>query len=216
MKKKVGAKHRADAPVKVRTSGIEGVLQAYFDLAFSIGVDKITLAGLSEKTGLSPSNVKYHIDNCEMGLESLAIQKVRQSVNIYLEDEIFKDRSGNKFDPLKSYARHMLHWSQEFPQFSTYLLFIYYRTSTLNGMESGEGQYDRILKKAHSRIEGLLNEGIGMGIYAIDQKLRKDFIKTFHALVLGQLVILINLRPKTEIDGFLTGISTFVESISGQ
>lgn len=197
-----------------RSSGIEGILQAYFELAHSMGVDKITLASLSEKTGLSPSNVKYHIDNSDISLEKIAIQKVRQSVNMYLDEKIFLDRVEKKFDPLKSYAKHMLQWSQDYPQFSTYLLFVYYRTSTSMGFESGEDRYENILKKAVGRIESLLNEGIGMGLYTVETAQRKEFIATFHALVLGQLVILINLKPKTEISSWLSHINSFIKSIS--
>ena len=197
-----------------KDTGIESVLQAYFELAHSVGVDKIVLSQLSEKTGLSPSNVKYHIDNSPLPLETLAVQRVRQSINTYLEENISKDRLSNKFYPLESYAKHMLGWARVYPLHANYLLFVYYRTATtMGGVEVSPQGYSSILNRAYSRIEGLLNEGIGMGQYTISQAERSNLVITFHALVLGHLIILINLQSSSNLEKMFRGVDSLLDRI---
>ena len=195
-------------------SSLDSIVDAYFDLAAEIGVDKITLHQLSLKTGLSPSNVKYHIDEHDNYLESLAIQLVRTDINLYLDENISKDRRSRSFNPLMSYAKHMLLWPKHSPRYAVFLLFIYYRTATYPKSKSPSGEgYQTILERAQSRVEGLLNEGIGAQLY--DSPFSKDvFVRAFHALVLGQLVIHINLQKKFNADAALNTIELLLQQIS--
>lgn len=178
---------------KVKGDSSQAILNAYLELAYKDGVSKITLQKLSSATGLSPSNVKYHIDNAPSSLEELAKEHIRNHINLYLENEIFKDKQGSKFNPLHSYVQHMLGWAYEHKVYSSYLIYIYHLTST-----DEKNDYSKILSKALSRIETFLNEGVGMGIYPLNIKNKSEIIRSVHALILGQLVILTNLKSKAE------------------
>lgn len=179
--------------VKVKTDANQAILNAYLEISYNEGVAQMTLQKLSTATGLSPSNVKYHIDNNNETLEEQAKVFIRNHINLYLETEIFKDKQSNGFNPLHSYVQHMLGWAYKYKVYSSYLIYIYHLTSTQE-----KNDYSSILLKALSRIETFLNEGVGMGIYPLNIKNKGEIVRSVHALILGQLIVLTNLKSKTD------------------
>lgn len=170
------------------------LIDAYIKIVAQNGVEVVTLSTLSKKVGLSTATVKYHLDNSKIKLESAARDRVRDDINLYIDESIAKDRTQIEFCPLRSYAFHMLNWAVIRPHMSSFLLFIYYKTSLKNA--DLNSPYAPILSRALSRIEALLNEGIGRGIYELEADRKKQFIAYFHSIVLGNLIILINMKDQ--------------------
>lgn len=188
-------------------SSYELIVEAYIKLCATDGAESVTLTKLSKLTGLAVSNIKYHIDNNEMSLKIFARDRIRNHINTYIEDGLYKDRASKQFDPIKSYINHMLRWGYEFHNYACYLLYIYYLTS----IEKNKGDYQDILNKALTRIEALFNEGIGLGIYTISKKDKETLIKNIHAITLGQLVIIINLNSKSEMESRISSSCNLID-----
>lgn len=177
-------------------STFDNIIEAYIKICSTSGAETITLKNLSKITGLAVSNIKYHIDNNQGDLSIASREKIRNHINVYLEEGQFKDKQNTNFDPLKSYIANMLTWGHKYHNYACYLLYIYYLTS----IEKNENGYTEILHKAITRIESLLNEGVGLGLYSVDSKDKVLISKTIHSLVLGQLVITVNLKSKSDLE----------------
>ncbi|MEN0058718.1 MAG: hypothetical protein AAGB31_07775 [Bdellovibrio sp.] len=210
MEKKIkNPRKKTETSVKSGQDSVASIIEAFIDICAVSGNEKVTLKALSERTGLSLSNVKYHIDNSPKSLEELCTEFTRNHVNMYLEESIFKDRMSGHFDPLLSYAKHMLTWTFKYPRLGVYLLMIYYKSAL---QESTTSRYESILTRALSRVESLLHEGVGMGLYQTEGVNKKDIIVSFHALILGHLVITVNMRSQEELESRLKMSQEFLQT----
>lgn len=193
MVKKSTAKN---SETKVSTSK-EHLIEAFLKLAHENGAAAITIQLIADEAEVSFGTVRYHFNSEEVSIETEALKLLIQKCYVYLEEKMYIDRSHADFNPLNSYLLHMLTWVREFPTYASFLVHYYYLCTTEIKLPISN---EAFIKRAHLRIESLLNEGVGLGLYPPfgNKALLSSLV---HEALLGaSLILATELKNGTKID----------------
>jgi AcrR family transcriptional regulator len=140
----------------------KAVLEAYLKLSRRVGIAQVTLQKMADLAGVAFGTVRYYFATGEKAIHDEAFALVLQDSYRYIEEVLFEKRRGTKFNPIHLYVETMFLWAIENPEQGSYLIYMYYLSTTDVPLKT---EVAETVMKARLRIESLLHEAIGKGLY---------------------------------------------------
>lgn len=138
------------------------ILRAYIDLCYDIGAASITLQKIADRAGVAFGTVRYYFASEKKQIHDEAFKSVLMSSYKSIEDIFFELRKSPKFHPVHAYVEAMFRWASENPADSSFLMYLYYLSSTRVTVAF---PVSSTVDRARMRVEGLLHEAIGKKLY---------------------------------------------------
>jgi hypothetical protein len=157
-KDKTPAKTPISPPVSIETE----ILEAYSQLQYQKGASNIVLQDLANEAGVAFGTVRYHFNQAGRDVAQEALIYVVKKAYVYIDDQLFKARSEENFNPVKAYVKSMFNWIQQSAPDSSLLIYFYYLCSTKVSLTIPNQVF---LERARLRIEALVHEAVGRKLY---------------------------------------------------
>lgn len=169
------------------------IVNAYIRLCHEIGADNVTLQKIADRAGVAFGTVRYYFSSGEKAIYDEAFKLVLMNSYRSIEDLLIEHRKKGSFNPVHMYVETMFQWAKSFPHEGSYLIYMYYLSAAKVPLQILAGE---TVERARLRVEGLLHEAIGMGIYK-PVKDAAECAAKIHSLVVGFGFIALSFRdPK--------------------
>lgn len=160
----------------------DAILEAYVDLAYEIGVANVTLQKIADKAGVAFGTVRYYFSSDEGEvIHEAAFQNALAHSFIEIEKISARLRAKKNANPVHVYLESMLTWVRDFPAYGSFLIYYYYVSSSKVRTTTNLAEVNA---RARQKIESLLLESIGLGLYPPAKNL-KDAAMVIHSTVIG-------------------------------
>jgi AcrR family transcriptional regulator len=167
---------------KTRDLSDDEFFEAYINLSYSSGLENITLQKIADETGVAIGTVRYRFRGKGLEAGDEAVKYVITKAYSFMETFVFEERRKKGFHPLKAYCSSMFSWIDKYPQHAALLLWYYHQCAT----ESPVALPNSVLiDRALVRIESLINECYGLGIYKKRNSIDKNLSQKIQSIVLG-------------------------------
>ncbi len=157
------------------------MVRAYVELCYEVGADNITIQKIADRAKVAFGTVRYYFANEEKALHDEAIKLVLTHSYQVIEEIFFELRRKSTFDPIDAYVDTMFQWIAEHPDEGAFLIYFYYLSATRLGLGMRASE---TVDKARLRVEGLLHEAVGKGLYEPVVN-AAETAATIHALTIG-------------------------------
>lgn len=181
MAKSKPTKSATNKPASSTGSMDTDILEAFTRLQYQKGAAKIVLQDLAKEVGVAFGTIRYHFNQAGRDVSQEALVYVIKKAYIYIDDQLFKARSQETFNPVQAYIKAMFSWVQNYPADSSLLVYYYYLCSTQVSVSIPNQVF---LEKARLRIEALVHEAVGRKLYPPPADVSKSALK-IHTTVLG-------------------------------
>jgi AcrR family transcriptional regulator len=179
-------KRKAGRPMEGQEKDLKNrILKSFFELAFEEGVGSVTLQKVADRSQVAFTTVRYHFNIQGHSLSEVALNELLQHAYQFIEQGITQLRAHPDFDPVDSYIQVMFDWIEREPVFTSYLAYFYYLSTTKLELPF---QNRILVETAQRRIQTLMHEGLGMGMYSYkgDTWIASQQI---HSMVMGGFII---------------------------
>lgn len=188
------------------------VINAYIELAHRIGVPNITLEKIAAEAGVAFGTVRYYFNSESTAIHDEAFKRVLERSYANIEIIFSQLRARKDFNPLHSYAEAMLKWVHDDRAAGCFLIYYYYLSASETPHEVS---LTEIIEKARVRVESLLLEAVGMGLYRRVPN-TKDCAQIIHSTVVGHGFVALALKTKKafeqQTDLCIRNIDSLIES----
>lgn len=173
---------------KIRKQGEnprDQIIESFLKICYEEGPDQVTLQKLAQHSGMTLANVRYYFAGKDVVLYHAALEYLLQKAYRQIEQHISQQRSSPTFNPIQAYIEVMLSWFEQSAVYSSFLIYFYYLCTTQVKTPLSNNVF---LNLARSRIQGLIYEGMGKGLYKFNGNI-EDIVLKAHAAVMGACVI---------------------------
>lgn len=192
-------------------SSKERLLESYLQLCYEQGAAAITIQMIADRAKVAFGTVRYYFAEEENRIDFEAIRYTADKIYSFIDEQMFQQRRQSGFNPLHAYVKVMGHWAQKFPHHASYEVYYYYLCAT-NVETPISNQSFR--ERAYARIESLLNEAIGMGLYP-QIRHKTETAKMIHALVLGTVLTVVTSHRDKSARDFLENCQKNIDALIG-
>lgn len=155
---------------------------AIIDLAGEHGADRVTLDGAAKRAKIPFSSAHSLLKKSGMSVLQYGIQEVGENAQRTIAAYIATEQKGNPTkNPLHHYINGTFDWAERFPRHASLWLFQYH---TISVNRPDLERHQEFLDTAVSRIEKLIYEGVGRGIYKTVENVSKT-ATVIHTLLMG-------------------------------
>ena len=179
-------------PVSVQTE----ILDAYSQLQYQKGAAQVVLQDLAQEVGVAFGTVRYHFNQAGRDVAQEALIHVVKKAYVYIDDEIFKARQAENFNPIHAYVKAMFGWVKQSAPDASLLVYYYYLCSTKAPVAIPNQLF---LEKARLRIEALIHESMGRKIYPAPADVSQAALQ-IHMTLLGGCVVASTQRQDEQYD----------------
>ncbi len=181
-------KKRSKMGRKIITNGLETraqILEAFLLVSYQIGPENITLQRLAKASQVTLGTVRYYFADKDQKLYEAALLHLLEKAYQAIESFINERRQHKDFNPLASYIDAMFLWIENSPVDSSFLVYFYYLCTTQVKLPIPN---QALLERARTRIRGLIHEGLGQGLYVVQDPVDEIVLK-IHAVVTGTCIV---------------------------
>ncbi|GEM_PF-2372821 len=157
------------------------ILEAFTQLQYQKGAANIVLQDLAKEVGVAFGTIRYHFNQAGRDVSQEALVYVIKKAYVYIDDQLFKARNQESFNPVSAYIKAMFGWVQHYPADSSLLVYYYYLCTTQVNVNIPNKVF---LEKARLRIEAYIHEAIGRKLYGPVDDVAAAALK-IHMTVLG-------------------------------
>lgn len=119
-----------------KTLGAENqILTTYMELCHRIGVANVTLQKIADQANVAFGTVRYYFSSEKRSLHDEAFQLMLNKSYQAVEEIFFELRKKDSFDPVLAYAETMFQWVFARPVEGSFLIYLYYLSSTQQEMK---------------------------------------------------------------------------------
>lgn len=171
----------------------EALIEAYVELCTEIGPAQVTIEKIAQKAGFSFGTARYHFVKEGTSILSESILYVIQRGVQYITAKIDRMKLEAGQGPVEAYLLANLDWVKNFRAHANFMVYFYSLCATHQELPVLASTFT---EAGRARVEALLYEGIGRGLYSRPADLPRLAVQ-IHTLVLGScLAAAVNPTPE--------------------